>query len=59
LRFPQCVLAIRIEHPHYVTVQCPHDDARHHGRPIEIDDQEQGFYDGLPDPCARLSRTLP
>ena len=30
-------------------VQCPHDaDARHHGRAIELDDQEQGFDRGVP-----------
>jgi len=23
-------------------------DARHHGGPVELDDQEQGFYRGLP-----------
>src|SRR5712671_3731983 len=49
LAFPQCVLAIRIEHPHYVTVQCPQDaDARHHRRAVELDYQEEGFYHGLP-----------
>jgi hypothetical protein len=25
-----------------------HADARHHGRAIELDDQEQGFYRSLP-----------
>jgi hypothetical protein len=30
-------------------VQRPHHtDARHHGRAIELDDQQQGFYRGLP-----------
>jgi hypothetical protein len=43
------VFARWIKHPLDVSVQCPHDtDARHHGRPIEIDDQEQGFDRGLP-----------
>src|SRR5882762_2642049 len=32
-----------------VVVQCSqHADARHHGRAIELDDQEQGFDRGLP-----------
>jgi hypothetical protein len=44
-----CVLAIRIEDPLDVTVQRLHDaDARHHGGPVELDDQEQGFDRGLP-----------
>jgi hypothetical protein len=44
-----CVFARRIEHPLDVAVQCPHDsDAHHHGRPVELDDQEQGFDSGLP-----------
>jgi hypothetical protein len=43
------VFARRIEHPLDVAVQCPHDaDAHHHGRPVELDDQEQGFDSGLP-----------
>ena len=43
------VFARRIEHPLDVAVQCPHDaDAHHHGRPVELDDQEQGFDRGLP-----------
>jgi hypothetical protein len=43
------VFAIRIERPLNVSVQCPQDaDARHHGGPAELDDQEQGFDRGLP-----------
>jgi hypothetical protein len=43
------VFAIRIKHPFDVAVQCPHDaDARHHGGPVEFNDQEQGFDRGLP-----------
>jgi hypothetical protein len=46
---PMRVFARRTKRPFDVPVQRPHDDdARHHGRPIEIDDQEQGFYHGLP-----------
>jgi hypothetical protein len=38
-----------IEHALDVAVQRPHEaDAHHHGRPIEIDDQEQGFDRSLP-----------
>jgi len=38
-----------IKRPNVAAVQCPHDaDARHHGRAIELDDQEQGFDRGLP-----------
>jgi len=33
-----------IKLPNIATVQRPHDaDARHHGGPVEIDDQEEGF----------------
>jgi hypothetical protein len=43
------VFARCIEHPLDVAVQCPHDaDAHHHSRPVELDDQEQGFDRGLP-----------
>jgi len=43
------VLARRIEHPLDVPVESPqHADARHHGGPVELDDQEQGFDRGLP-----------
>jgi hypothetical protein len=39
----------RIEYPLDLSVQCPqHASARHHGRAVEFDDQEQGFYRGLP-----------
>jgi hypothetical protein len=39
----------RVELPHYVTVQRPHDaDARHHGRTGVFDDQEHRFDRGLP-----------
>jgi len=37
-----------VEHPLDVSVQRPHEaNPRHHGRAIELDDQEQGFYRGL------------
>jgi hypothetical protein len=40
-----------IKLPNVAAVQCPHDtDARHHRRAVELDDQEQGFYRGLPLP---------
>jgi len=43
------VFARRIKHPLDVSVQCPHHtNARHHGRAVELDDQEQGFYRSLP-----------
>jgi hypothetical protein len=43
------LLSRRVERPLDAAVQCPHEaDARHHGRPIKIDDQEQGFDGGLP-----------
>jgi len=43
------VFAIGIEHPFGVPVQRPqHTNAGHHGRAIELDDQEQGFDRGLP-----------
>ena len=39
----------RIEYPLDLSVQCPqHASARHHGRAVEFDDQEQGLYRGLP-----------
>ena len=39
------ILARGIKLPNLAPVQCPHDaDARHHGWPVELDDQEQGFY---------------
>jgi hypothetical protein len=42
-------LSRRIEHPLNVPIERPqHADARHHGWPAEFDDQEQGFYRGLP-----------
>ncbi len=38
-----------IKLPNVAAVECPHDsDARHHGRTVEFDDQEQGFDRGLP-----------
>ncbi len=44
-----CVLARGIKLPNVAAVQRSHDtDARHHGRPIEFDNQEQGFDCGLP-----------
>ena len=43
------VFAIRIKRPNVAAVQCPHDaNARHHGRAVELDNQQQGFYRGLP-----------
>jgi hypothetical protein len=40
---------IRIEHALDVAVQCSQDaDARHQGRAAKLDNQEQGFYCGLP-----------
>ncbi len=43
------VLARGIKLPHDVSVQCSqHANARHHGRPIELDHQKQRFYRGLP-----------
>jgi len=43
------ILARWVKRPFDVSVQCPHDaDTRHHGRAAELDDQEQGFYRGLP-----------
>ena len=46
---PLRVFAGRIEYPLDVSVQRPqHADARHHGRAVELGDQEQGFYRGLP-----------
>ena len=43
------ILARGIKLPNVATVQRPHDpDARHHGRTVEFDDQEQGFDRGLP-----------
>jgi hypothetical protein len=43
------VFAIRIKHPLDMAVQCPHDaDTRHHGGPVELNDQEQGFDNGVP-----------
>jgi len=41
-------LARGIKLPNVAAVQCPHDaDARHHGRPVELDDQQHGFDRGL------------
>ncbi len=46
---PMLLFAIGIEDPFNVPVQCPHDtDARHHGRAVEFDDQEQGSDRSLP-----------
>ena len=43
------VLARGIKLPNVAAVQRSHDtDARHHGRAVELDNQEQGFYRGLP-----------
>ena len=43
------VIARGIKLPNVAAVQRSHDtDARHHGRTVKIDDQEQGFYRGLP-----------
>ena len=43
------VLPARIKYPLDVTVQRPqHADARHHGRAVVLDDQEQRFGCGLP-----------
>ena len=40
---------LRIEHPLDIPIECSqHADARHHGRAIEFDDQEQRFDRGLP-----------
>jgi hypothetical protein len=49
LIFQVFVFAISVEHPLDEAVQCSqHADARHHGRAAKLDDQEQGFYRGLP-----------
>ncbi|HWO29419.1 MAG TPA: hypothetical protein VNO32_11555 [Candidatus Acidoferrum sp.] len=46
---PVLIFARSIEHTLNVSVQCPHEaNARHHGGPVELDDQEQGFDRGLP-----------
>ena len=43
------ILARSIKLANVAPVQCPHDtDARHHGRAVELDDEEQGFDRGLP-----------
>ena len=43
------VFALRIKHPLDVPIERPqHADARHHGGPVVLDDQEQGFDRGLP-----------
>ena len=43
------VLARGIKLANVAAVQRSHDtDARHHGRAVEFDNQEQGFYRGLP-----------
>jgi len=43
------VLARGIKLLNVAAVQCPHDaDARHHGRAVELDDQQHGFDRGLP-----------
>jgi len=46
---PMRVLVRRIKLALDVSVQCSqHANARHHGRAVELDDQEQRFYRGLP-----------
>ena len=43
------ILARGIKLPNVAAVQCAqHANARHHGGPVELDDQQQGFYRGLP-----------
>jgi hypothetical protein len=43
------ILARGIKLPNVAAVQCPHGaDTRHHGRAVELDDQEHGFDRGLP-----------
>jgi hypothetical protein len=43
------VFARRIKLPLNVSVKWPHDaDVRHCGGPVDLDDQEQGFYRCLP-----------
>jgi len=43
------VLARGTKLPNVAAAQRSYDtDARHHGRAVELDDQEQGFYRGLP-----------
>jgi hypothetical protein len=38
-----------VEHALDVPIESPqHSNARHHGWAVELDDQEQGFYRGLP-----------
>ena len=42
------VLARGTKLPNVAAAQRSYDtDARHHGRAVELDDQEQGFYRGL------------
>jgi hypothetical protein len=42
--YPNVVFPRLVEHAFDVAVQRPHDtDARHHGRPVELDDQEAGW----------------
>ena len=51
LQLPRSPLRVfaRIKHPLDVSIECSHHaNARHHGRALELDDQEQGFYRGLP-----------
>ena len=46
-RFPSACLCDRAEHPLDVAVSMLA-DARHHGRAVEFDNQEQGFYRSPP-----------
>src|SRR5712675_1392678 len=46
---PMRVFARRIKHPLDVSVQRSHHaDARHHGGPVEFDDEQQSLDRGLP-----------
>src|SRR5712664_407826 len=46
---PMCVFARGIKPPNVAAVQCSrHANARHHGGAAQLDDQQQGFYRGLP-----------
>ena len=43
------ILARGIKLPNVASVQCSqYANARHHGGPVELDDNEQGFDRGLP-----------
>jgi hypothetical protein len=47
--YPNALFPPPVEYAFDVAVQRPHHtDARHHGRPVELDDQEQGVARGLP-----------